>query len=292
MADPITYLEVEGYWSGGAARVRFETPSDCKQVVIRRKEGSAPTGPADGTLVEGVQMDAPPGYAFAVDTDLANGTTYHYGVWSHDGAAFSAMVTDSVTPAYSAVSDQLDLRNFWIEQLKRAMPAMLTANRYTLAPDRSVLVGAAYVEPDDPNDLYPLVSVHLESRPMMKQMLSMEEGEEPIGQDNYVEKTFEKTQTCQILVVSDDVGERDQVSKAVEEYLDAASDLLGDLGWGYTYTYRDAVALLPASDEFDYTGDFRVVHSGETHIKYATGAGLVAAVAQTATLVKQQWGNP
>lgn len=83
--------------------------------VIRRKLGSFPTGPTDGTLV--ADKAGSPGYSDSVvDSGLDWATTYYYAAFAHDGTpAYATATTVSAAPACKAdfdTDDDVDQEDF------------------------------------------------------------------------------------------------------------------------------------------------------------------------------------
>ncbi|MDH4246186.1 MAG: Ig-like domain-containing protein [Deltaproteobacteria bacterium] len=87
---------------------------DLASILLLRKAGSAPTGPADGTatVVNTAGVNLTPGAAASlVDGGVTNGTTYHYAAYALDGTGnISTGVASSDTPQirWSKVSNGSD----------------------------------------------------------------------------------------------------------------------------------------------------------------------------------------
>ena len=96
----------------GQSTLSWTNPADVDlaQVIVQRKTGSYPTSHADGTTAYDNNSPAPGATASALDSGLANGTTYSYAVFSRDtaGAWNDAVQTgknaDTATPSAASPS--------------------------------------------------------------------------------------------------------------------------------------------------------------------------------------------
>jgi hypothetical protein len=94
-ATAISDSRIDLSWSKG---------SGADKTMVRRKTGSYPTSPSDGTQV---YFDTATSCS---DTGLSRGTTYYYRAWSYKSGAPDSGYSDSYSPALATTYENIGLR--------------------------------------------------------------------------------------------------------------------------------------------------------------------------------------
>ena len=111
VSDPpiaVAVLKATAVEIGNAIDLRWVLSADTSDMVgilIIRKTGSAPDDSTDGVLV----VDAPIGMLTYRDSDLVDGTEYHYAAFAHDEVSnYAAPARASAIPLDTVVPEQLE----------------------------------------------------------------------------------------------------------------------------------------------------------------------------------------
>jgi len=120
--------------------------NDLAEVVVRRKTGGYPSDHTDGDLVYQDTSPTPGASVEYVDTDLVNGTTYYYAVFSCDTAG---NWNDQVVEGKNADTATPGLEN----RAPIARASDISGQPGTMYPEVSYAVTVKYFDPDGREDL-------------------------------------------------------------------------------------------------------------------------------------------